>query len=144
MRCGTATDDALNLIDEAASTYNWPSALYQAAGMFGNPYPMIKGRPVITVEQLPTVGTQNDLVLVDWTQYLFLYRQMTNTEADVEIGAGFPGDIAERMMSEHFKFDLDEVPLRVKLRGDGRLIWPAKLTNNNGVQVGPCVVLQGR
>jgi hypothetical protein len=78
------------------------------------------------------------------SQYLLIYHQMNDVDANVELGAGFPGDMVERLASEHFKYDLDLIPLRIKARCDGKLIWNQQLTNNNNVKVGPAVVLASR
>ena len=60
--------------DQVATAFNWPESFYIPAGKYGNPYPTIKGRPLLVVEQTSALGTAGDLVLADWSQYCLCVR----------------------------------------------------------------------
>jgi HK97 family phage major capsid protein len=139
-----ANDDCLAAIDEVATTAGWPQATYLPQGVGGNPYPLIKGRPLLPAEQLPNIGTPGDLVLADWSQYSFILHIMKGGAPELEVAVGLPGDAIESTKSEHLLFDTDSVAYKWKLRGDGKLMWPKPITTKNGLTVGPCCVIAQR
>ena len=50
-----ANDDTIQKIDQLALSGQWPEIPYIAAGMFGNPYATIKGRPLLPCEACPII-----------------------------------------------------------------------------------------
>lgn len=64
------------------------------------------GLPIRFTEKLPALGTTGDLILIDPTQY------GVATRMGLEIG-----------VSEHFKFNTDQIAYRFKLRNDARPLW---------------------
>jgi len=137
-------DDTQAAIDEVASAANWPQAVYLPQGVNGNAFPLIKGRPLISAEQLPAIGSPGDLVACDWSQYVFVYHLLDNNVPDMEVAVGLPPDAVESTRSEHLLFDTDSIALKWKMRADGKLLWPKQLTNINGAQVGPCAIIAKR
>jgi HK97 family phage major capsid protein len=86
------------------------------------------GLPLEFSEKAPAPGSTGDLMLFDPSKYL------NGTRAGLEIG-----------MSEHFKFDQDEIAIRLKLRNDGQpwLKAPMYLADGSGSnQVSAFVALQ--
>jgi HK97 family phage major capsid protein len=65
-------------------------------------YALLKGRPVLTVEQCPALGTAGDLVLADLSKYIIV---------DGGLNA---------MLSFHVLFDSDGVSFRFTMRVDGK------------------------
>jgi HK97 family phage major capsid protein len=87
---------------------------YIPAGVNGNEYPLLKGRPVLTIEQCPTLGTVGDLVLADLSKYIIV---------DGGLNAA---------ISFHVLFDSDEVSLRFTMRVDGKPGFTSPITPYNG------------
>jgi HK97 family phage major capsid protein len=139
-----ASDETILQIDQVASSFNWPPSLYIAAGIQGNPYPLLKSRPLLPTEGVPAIGTTGDLCLVDWSQYAFVYRVMSEVDSGVTVDVGLPPGAVEATRSEHWLFDDDEWAYKWKFRGDGKLMWGKTMTNSNGATVGPAVVLAPR
>jgi HK97 family phage major capsid protein len=138
-----ANDDTLANLDVIAATNNWPESIYVPAGVYGNPTPMVKGRPLLPAEACAVYGSQGDLICFDPSQYWFLIRLFKNTArpdmtVSVEVpvpevaGAIREKDVVEARMSEHKLFDSDQVSYLFKCRGDGKPVWPVKLTNYRG------------
>ena len=75
----------------------------------------ILSRPVIFTEKLASVGTLNDIILVDFTQYLVGLRQ------EIVIDS-----------SKHIGFASDTVAFRCILRVDGQGTWSAPYTPKTG------------
>lgn len=85
------------------------------------------GNPIYTSEWAPTLGNTGDLALVDRRKYL------AGRRSGLEIG-----------LSEHFKFDQDEIAIRAKIRNDGQPWLKAPITLADGAgtnQVSGFVVL---
>jgi HK97 family phage major capsid protein len=100
---------------------------YIPAGVYGNEYPLLKGRPVLTIEQCPTLGTVGDLVLADLSKYIIVDGGL-NT-----------------MLSFHVLFDSDEVSFRFTMRVDGRPGFTSPITPyNGGLTRSPFVCLGAR
>lgn len=84
------------------------------------------GLNVLESEKAPTLGNTGDLILVDRSKYLVGRR------SGIEIG-----------LSEHFKFDTDQVAMRAKVRNDGQLQMKKPITLADGTkQVSAAVILQ--
>ncbi len=88
----------------------------------------IKGAPVIEIEQCETLGTEGDIMLVDWSQYVC---------ADM-------GDIQEAM-SIHVDFIYGQQLFRFTYYFDGQPRWKSAITPFKGSNtVSPVVVLAVR
>lgn len=100
-----------------------------AGGISGAPYGTLFGRPVIPIEQAATLGTVGDIILADFSQYVF-----------VDKGA------AQAASSIHLKFDYTQTVFRWKIRVDGQPRWASALTPYKGSSntVSPFVVLATR
>lgn len=93
------------------------------AGEFG----ILMGRPVIPVEYCDTVGDVNDIILVDFSQYLFIEKGPETAE------------------SIHVRFLYDEMTYRVTHRVDGAIWWSSVLTPvNSSNTLAPVVTLGAR
>jgi HK97 family phage major capsid protein len=90
------------------------AALYMPAGTGGNPYPLLKGRPVLVAEQCPALGNVGDIVLVDPSQYIVVDAGMNTA------------------LSVHARFDNDEVVFRFTWRIDGKGAYSTPIIPYNG------------
>lgn len=90
------------------------AGMYFPAGTGGNEFALVKGRPVITVEQCPILGTPGDIVLADLSQYVL-------------IDGGF-----KSALSLDVRFLAYEGVFRFVLRVDGKPIWATPVTPYNG------------
>jgi HK97 family phage major capsid protein len=91
------------------------------------PYNLVLGRPVITIEQAQVPGTPGDIILADMSRYALAMRE---TRADV---------------SMHVQFLTDQVAFRVVMRVDGQPIDARPITPFNGTnQVSPFVCIAAR
>jgi HK97 family phage major capsid protein len=114
-------------MDEQLETLNGNPGTYIPAGVNGNKFPLLKGRPVITVEQCPVVGTVGDLVLADLDHYVIVDGGM------------------KYAMSLHVRFDTDQALLRFVMRVDGRSGFSTPITPyNGGLTRSPFVALASR
>jgi len=86
-----------------------------AGGLSGSPYDTLYGRPVIPIEQCPTLGDLGDIILADLNGYILAQK----------------GGI-ESAMSIHVKFDYDESVFRFVMRVDGQPIRASALTPYKG------------
>jgi HK97 family phage major capsid protein len=103
------------------------AALYMPAGTGGNPYALLKGRPVLVVEQCPALGTVGDIVLVDPSQYIVVNAGMNTA------------------LSVHARFDNDEVVFRFTWRVDGKGAYSTPITPYNGSSTrSPFITLASR
>jgi HK97 family phage major capsid protein len=90
--------------------------VYQPAnGLADAPFSTLMGRPVIPVEHCATLGTVNDIALVDFSQYLMIDK-------------GTP----KQDVSIHVRFINDESAFRIVYRVDGQPIWNSALTPKKG------------
>lgn len=105
--------------------------LYTPPGVMGNagPYGLLMGRPVIPVEQAATLGTEGDIMLCDFQQYL-LAKKSGGMRADTSI---------------HVQFLTGEQAFRFMLRLDGQPTWKKPLTPKNGSNtLSPFITLASR
>ena len=84
-------------------------------GLTQLPYGTIKGRPVLEVEQCKTLGDAGDIMLCDFSQYVYATK----------------GGI-KAAQSVHLRFDYDETALKFTLRNDGAPWWSTYLTPASG------------
>ena len=99
-----------------------------AGGISGLPFQTLMGRPLLYSEKMQTLGTQGDIGLADFSQYLI----------------GDKGGI-KVATSIHLRFDYDETAFRFVLRYDGQPWWLSALTPRRGTStLSPFVVLAVR
>jgi HK97 family phage major capsid protein len=99
-----------------------------ANGISGQPYGTLFGRPVIPVEYSDTLGTQGDITLAAYSQYVLADK----------------GGV-QAASSMHVAFLTDEMVFRFIYRVDGEPIWHAPLTPFKGNNtLSPFVQLQSR
>lgn len=133
-----ASDDTLLKIDAAATTGGWPASTYLPQGVGGNPYPLLKGRPLLPCEQCAALGSPGDLILGDWSQYGLVVRSIGGSP---ELGMSY-GLPIEYLASGHRYFDTDESAFRWKLRVDGKPLWKQPVTIADGAKTaGPFCIL---
>ena len=101
-----STFDTLNVGDR-------PNA-FMSAGVHGNPYPTLHGRPMIAIEQASPLGTVGDIVLADLTQYLTVT----------------PGP--QYALSADAGFTSDQSIMRFTLCVAGNPLWSTPITPANG------------
>jgi HK97 family phage major capsid protein len=137
------SDDTLLKLDQAATTSGWQPNLYTSQGVAGSPNALLKGRPVLPVEQCPALGSLGDLILADWSQYALVARSIADGSPDMSLSYGLTESFVERTSSDQFYFDTDSVAFRFKLRIDGRPLWKQAVTIADGSQTAsPFVVLK--
>jgi HK97 family phage major capsid protein len=96
-------------------------------GASASPYSMLMGRPVIPIEQCSTLGTVGDIVLADFSQFVFIDKP------------------AEAATSMHVRFIYDEQTFRLVYRCDGQPAWKSALMPYKGSNtVSPFVTLETR
>jgi hypothetical protein len=129
-----ATDSVIDAIDQVATAFNWPESIYIPSGMYGNPYVMIKGRPLIPVEQTSALGTAGDLVLADWSQFALCIKVPAgpNDAPSMELSVGPTSSMVETTSSSHKYFDIDSTSFRFKARMDGKPLWIQSVTLADG------------
>jgi HK97 family phage major capsid protein len=99
-----------------------------ANGISGQPYGTLFGRPVIPVEYAATLGTEGDITLADYSQYVLADK----------------GGV-QAASSMHVAFLTDEMVFRFIYRVDGEPIWHAALTPFHGSStLSPFVTLATR
>lgn len=84
-------------------------------GLSGAPFATLYNRPVIATEYNATLGTVNDIALVDLSQYTIVDK----------------GGV-QMATSMHVAFDTDEMRFRITYRVDGKPMWHAPLTPFKG------------
>ena len=103
------------------------NALYMPAGTGGNPFPLLKGRPVHVMEQCSALGTLGDIVLADPSHYIIIDGGITPA------------------LSVHVRFVNDEAVFRFVLRIDGLSAFASPITPYNGSSTrSPFVALAAR
>ncbi len=104
------------------------NALYMPAGAAGNEFPLLKGRPCVTIEQAAVVGTPGDIVLADLSHFLLM-------DAGMKIALSLDVD-----------FVSDQALWRFTTRVDGQSEFASAITpyNGSGVTRSPFVALAAR
>lgn len=99
-----------------------------ANGISGSPYGTLFGRPVLPIEYADTLGTEGDITLCDFSQYVLADK----------------GGV-QAASSMHVAFLTDEMVFRITYRVDGEPIWHAALTPYKGTAtLSPFVSLAAR
>lgn len=136
-----ANDDSMVKIDQAAETGGWLSNVYLPQGMYGNPFPLLKGRPLIPCEQCPPLGQPGDLILGDWSQYALASRSLDGSP-EIGMATGSLASVIEARSSVHKYFSTDQAAILWKLRIDGKPLWLKPMTIADGAQAcGPFCIL---
>ena len=123
-------EDAEGQLSAVGATGTTPTntALYIPTGAAGNPYPLLKGRPAIVVEQAKPLGTPGDIVLANLTAYAIVASAL------------------KMNMSMDVNFLTDQCTFRFVWRLDGRPLWKSPVTpyNGSGLTRSPFVALAQR
>ena len=89
-------------------------ALYMPTGAAGNEYPLLKGRPVVVIEQAQPLGTPGDIILADLSAYAIVESALKmNLSMDVN-------------------WSTDQGVFRFVWRLDGQPLWQSPITPYNG------------
>jgi len=84
-------------------------------GLAGIPYSTLMGRPIIEIEQCPTVGDAGAVIFADMSQYILIEK----------------GD-PQYASSMHVRFLYDEMTFRVTYRANGQAAWASARTPFKG------------
>jgi HK97 family phage major capsid protein len=154
--CWHMNDNTLAAIDDLAVSGNWPLSTYMPQGMYGNPFPLIKGRPALCTEVCPEIGTPGDLVCASWDDYMLILHRPKPSDSGLAFSimqpadsghlgvVGLPADSIESRRSDEFLFGMDATAFMYRLRIDGHWMWPGKMTDANGNSWGPAAILAQR
>lgn len=104
----------LNSLSQVIGTGGVPVYL-PPGGLSQSPYGSLYGRPVIPTEYSPTLGTEGDIMLADFSQYGLADKSGVNAAS-----------------SMHVAFLTDEMVFRITYRVDGQPMWYAPLTPFKG------------
>jgi len=97
-------------------------------GLNAQPFSTLLGRPVISLEQCPSLGTVGDIMLLDLSQYLIVDKGGVDAQQSI-----------------HVRFIYDETCFRFTYRVDGQPIWNKPLDPFQGSNsVSPFVALETR
>jgi HK97 family phage major capsid protein len=107
-------DTLVNVVGGAGATPPSASALYVPTGAAGNEFPLLKGRPVLTMEQCSLTGTPGDIVLADPEHYILIDGGVTP------------------VLSVEVEFLTDSSVWRFVLRCDGQPAFASPITPYNG------------
>jgi HK97 family phage major capsid protein len=107
-------DAQLDNLTDALGTAGVVPHLYKPAGDDGNPFPLLKGRPVLTMEQSPQLGQVGDIVLADPIHYVLVDGGVTP------------------VLSVDVDFLDDQSVWRFVLRVDGQPAFASPITPYNG------------
>lgn len=100
----------------------------------GRPIATLMGIPIVENEHSKPLGTEGDIALADFDQYLLIDK------------AGTSPDAPRMDSSIHVRFIWDETTFRMVYRCDGQLMWEKPLTqaNDTANQMSPVVTLAAR
>lgn len=85
-------------------------------GLSNSPFGTLYGRPVVTSEAMPALGSAGDIILADMSQYLSVVK-----------GSGIRQDV-----SIHLWFDYDVTAFRFVMRVGGQPWWNAAIARTGG------------
>lgn len=127
--CWIVNEDAEAQLDalSAAGTSGSTIGMYFPAGTGGNPYPLLKGRPVLVAEQCQMLGTPGDIILGDFSQYAIIDSRLKSD------------------LSLHVLWTSFQGVFRFVLRVAGLPMWSTPITPYNGGPTrAPFVILAQR
>jgi HK97 family phage major capsid protein len=104
----------LNSLNQAVGT-GGQLVYLPPGGLSAAPYASLYGRPVVATEYNATLGTENDIALVDLSQYTLVDKNGV-----------------QMATSMHVAFDTDEMRFRITYRVDGKPMWHQPLTPFKG------------
>lgn len=149
--CWHCSDEVFTTIDETAQSGGWAESIYLPQGKGGNEFALLKGRPLIPLEQCSALGNNGDLICADWSDYLMVVHEVQGSSLAFNVtqpndsahqGAwGLPENTVEARSSDQFLFANDEVVFLWKARMDGHWQWTQPVKNVNGALVGPACML---
>lgn len=117
----------LNSLSQVIGTGGVPVYL-PPGGLSQSPYGTLYARPVIAVEYCETLGTEGDIMLADFSQYVLADKNGVQTAS-----------------SMHVAFNTDEMVFRITYRVDGEPTWHAPLTPYKGTATkSPFITLASR
>ncbi len=117
----------LNNLSQVIGTGGVPVYL-PPGGLSQSPYGTLYARPVIAVEYCETLGTEGDIMLADFSQYVLADKNGVQTASSV-----------------HVAFNTDEMVFRITYRVDGEPTWHAPLTPYKGTATkSPFITLASR
>lgn len=98
-------------------------------GISGSPYASLMGRPVVPIEWCAALGTQGDIILADFSEYIVAKRGTINSQ-----------------MSIHVEFLTDQLVYKFTFRVDGQSRWHSTLTpfKDTTKTQSPFIVLDSR
>lgn len=118
------------LVNCKVGTSDFPAFIPAGALSEAQPVDRILGRPAYESEHLSSaLGTVNDIVLVDPTQYAVAYKRTLTPALE---------------SSAHLYFDKFQQAFRMKIRIDGQPMWDTYLTEANSKTKSPIVTLATR
>ncbi len=84
--------DQLSTAPSAGASPETPyiGSSYVPAGRYGQPFPTLKGRPLIACEACPAIGTPGDLILWDPTDWIFTYIEPRTDIGPMSISVSVP------------------------------------------------------
>jgi len=112
--CSQNVEPQLHQMSIAVGTGGVPVYM-PAGGVSAAPYSTLFGRPVIPIEQCPTLGDSGDIILADFSQYVAIDK------------GGVKNDV-----SIHVRFIYDESVVRFVYRFDGQPVLASAVTPYNG------------
>lgn len=103
-----------------------------AGGASGKPYNTLFGLPLFFNDHCSTLGTQGDIMLVNWSDY-FIGRKSSGGDTRVD-------------SSIHLKFDYGQTAFRLMTRIAGQCSWPTYFTPQQATTSyrSPVVLLDSR
>lgn len=107
-------EDQLPSLKLEGDTGMWPAYL-PPGGLSTAPYGLLRGRPVIPIEQCAALGTQGDILFVDLSEYYVIEKGGVDSAVSI-----------------HLRFDYNETAFRWTVRLDGQHIRNASLTPYKG------------
>jgi len=107
-------EDQLPSLKLEGDTGMWPAYL-PPGGLSTAPYGLLRGRPVIPIEQCAALGTKGDILFVDLSEYYIIEKGGVDSAVSI-----------------HLRFDYNETAFRWTVRLDGQHIRNASLTPYKG------------
>lgn len=119
-------EDATQQLDQLQGGVG-EGTMFVPAGVYGNEYALLKGRPVIEIEQASAVGQVGDIILADLRRYIIVDGGVTPA------------------LSIDLRFTTDEVTWRFAWRVDGMSAFSSPITPYHGSNTrSPFVTLAAR
>lgn len=107
---------SFNILNASGAIVGGVPVYLPANGLSASPYATLMGRPVIPTQACETVGDKGDIILVDLSQYMTLYK-----------AGGIKTDV-----SMHLWFDYDVLAFRFIFRVTGQPWWAAAISPRDG------------